>query len=275
VALVLVSLALITVYFRESSGGTLHSAQRIGVSILTPFEVAGERVSRPFRDAYGWAADLVGAKSDNERLREEVEALRKQVIQNETAAEENKRLQKMLDYIGGSRYPVGFTAVPTQVIQKPPNPYAQQILVHAGTSNGVKIYDPVVTQEGLVGIVTDVTSGTAQVRLLTDQASAVSAEVLGTGASGIIARGPSDSSTLVLNRVPKDEVVTEGDLVITSGWQSGPLTSLYPKGIPIGKVSGVSRRDVDLYTRIQVTPLVDFGSIDDVIVLTGGDAKKP
>jgi hypothetical protein len=40
-------------------------------------------------------------------------------------------------------------------------------------------------------------------------------------------------------------------------------------------VSGVSRRDVDLYTRIQVTPLVDFGSIDDVIVLTGGDAKKP
>ena len=172
-ALVLVSLALITVYFRESSGGTLHSAQRIGVSILTPFEVAGERVSRPFRDAYGWAADLVGAKSDNERLREEVESLRKQVIQNETAAEENKRLQKMLDYIGGARYPVGFTAVPTQVIQKPPNPYVQQILVHAGTSNGVKIYDPVVTQEGLVGIVTDVTSGTAQVRLLTDQASAV------------------------------------------------------------------------------------------------------
>jgi len=70
VALVLVSLALITVYFRESSGGTLHSAQRIGVSILTPFEVAGERVSRPFRDAYGWTAELVGAKSDNERLRE-------------------------------------------------------------------------------------------------------------------------------------------------------------------------------------------------------------
>ncbi|MGI8606013.1 MAG: rod shape-determining protein MreC [Gaiellaceae bacterium] len=274
-ALVLVSLALITVYFRESSDGTLHSAQRIGVSILTPFEVAGERVSRPFRDAYGWTADLVGAKSDNERLRTEVEGLRTQVIQNQTAAEENKRLQAMLNYIGGARFPEGFTAVPTQVIQKPPNPYAQQILVHAGTSNGVKLYDPVVTEEGLVGIVTDVTSGTAQVRLLTDQESAVSAEVLGTSASGIVARGPSDSSTLVLNRVPKEEVVTEGDMVITSGWQSGPLTSLYPKGIPIGKVSGVSRRDVDLYTRIQVTPLVDFGSLDDVIVLTGGDSKKP
>jgi hypothetical protein len=80
VALVLVSIALVTVYFRESEGGALHGAQRIGVSVAMPFEVAGERVARPFKDAYGWAADLFGAKSENEKLKKEVEALRSERI---------------------------------------------------------------------------------------------------------------------------------------------------------------------------------------------------
>jgi len=86
---VLVSLALITVYFRESSGGALHDAQRIGLSVLRPFEVAGERVSRPFRDAWGWASDLFDAKDENEKLRGQVEALRQELIQSRTAAQEN------------------------------------------------------------------------------------------------------------------------------------------------------------------------------------------
>ena len=55
-ALVLVSLALVTVYFRESSDGALHGTQRIGISVLAPFEIAGERVAQPFQDAYGWSA---------------------------------------------------------------------------------------------------------------------------------------------------------------------------------------------------------------------------
>ena len=271
----LVSLALITVYFRESSeDGVLHDAQRIGVSVLTPFEVAGERVSRPFRDAWGWASDLVGAKDDLERTEAEVETLRKQVIANESAAAELQVLKDQLDYIDGPAFPADYEAVTTAVIAKPPSIFAQQVTVAAGSADGVRLDDPVVTDDGLVGIVTDVTSNAAQVQLLTDQDSHVSARVLGGAGFGIVERGPSDGSTLVLNRVPKDEVVNEDDIVITSGWRVGALTSLYPRGIPIGKVSGVSRRDVDLYTRIQVTPFVDFDSLEHVIVLTGGETRE-
>jgi rod shape-determining protein MreC len=272
---VLLSLALITVYFRESSeDGVLHEAQRIGVSVLTPFEVAGERISRPFRDAWGWASDLVGAKEENAELREENEVLRQQAIQNQTAVAENAELKKELDYIEGPSFPAGYEAVPTAVIAKPPSIFAQQVTVAAGSGDGVRLDDPVVTSDGLVGIVTDVTSNAAQVQLLTDQDSHVSARILGSSGFGIVERGPSDGSTLVLNRVPKEEVVNEDDIVITSGWRVGALTSLYPRGIPIGKVSGVSRRDVDLYTRIQVTPFVDFDSLEHVIVLTGGQTRE-
>ena len=74
--LVLLSIGLITIYFRESSGGGLHQVQSAGATVLRPFEVAADRVSRPFRDAYGYFSGLFGAKSENKRLRAEVDRLR-------------------------------------------------------------------------------------------------------------------------------------------------------------------------------------------------------
>jgi rod shape-determining protein MreC len=267
IVLVLFSLALITVYFRESEEGTLHSAQRIGLSVAMPFEVAGERIARPFRDAWGWASDLIGAKEENARLKEQVEELRKQFIAEETARSENERLRDLVQFVDGPRFPDGFDGVATRVVGRPPSAYNQEVLIAAGTSAGVQRNDPVVTEDGLVGLVTEVTSNGAKVTLLTDQSSAVSAIVLEGGAAGIIRHGPSDSSALVLDRVGKGELVEEGNLVITAGWRSGDLESLYPRGIPIGTVKSVGQQDVDLYKRIQVAPLVDFASLAEVIVL--------
>jgi len=267
VVLVLVSIALVTIYFRESEGGTLHGAQRIGVSVAMPFEVAGERVARPFKDAYGWASDLFGAKSENEKLKKRVDELQQQVIANETAAQENTELKALLAYVDGPRFPEGYSAVTARVVGRPPTAYDQEIVIAAGTSEGVQRNDPVVTKEGLVGLVTDVTSDGAKVTLLTDQSSAVSAMVLKSGAAGIVRHGPSDPSVLILDRVGKDALVEDGDLIITAGWQSGKLESLYPRGIPIGTVESVGQQDVDLYKRIQIVPLVNFDSLSDVVVL--------
>jgi rod shape-determining protein MreC len=267
VALVLVSVALITVYFRESEDGTLHSTQRIGLSVAMPFEVAGERIARPFRDAWGWASDLVGAKNENENLRKEVEALRQKVIENETAVGENDRLRALLRYVDGPTFPKGFRSVSTRVVGRPPSAYNQEVLIAAGTSSGIQRNDPVVTEDGLVGLVTNVTSNGAEITLLTDQSSAVSAVVLESGAAGVVRHGPTDSSALVLDRVAKEEFVEEGNLVVTAGWRSGKLESLYPRGIPIGTVKSVGQQDVDLYKRIQVAPLVNFDSLAEVIVL--------
>jgi rod shape-determining protein MreC len=264
---VLVSIALITVYFRESEGGTLHGAQRIGVSVVMPFEVAGERVARPFRDAWGWTSDLIGAKSENKRLKKEVEKLRQEQIAGLTAAQENKRLQALLGYIDGPRFPDNYTGVATRVVGRPPTAYDQQMVIAAGSGSGIEVNDPVVSEDGLVGLVTDVTSDGAKVTLLTDQSSAVSAMVLQSGAAGVVRHGPGDPSALILDRVGKDALVQEDDLVITAGWRSGNLESLYPRGIPIGTVKSVGQQDVDLYKRIQIAPLVNFGELSDVVVL--------
>jgi rod shape-determining protein MreC len=272
-ALVLVSLALVTVYLRESSEGALHGAQRIAVSVLTPFEVAGERIARPFRDAYGWSADLFAAKGENERLRAEVETLRRQAVRNETAAHENEQLRKALNFLDGPRFPDDFRPVVTRILVQPQNLFRQEVVVAAGSSHGVRADDPVVTPEGLVGTVTEVTPDAAKVRLLTDQQAAAAAFVLETKAAGIALDGPGTDSSLVLDRVPKTEDVAAGNVVVTAGYRIGRYESLFPRGIPIGVVTSVSQRDIDSYKQIQVTPFVDFESLDEVVVLV--DGKRP
>jgi rod shape-determining protein MreC len=266
--LVLLSLALVTISFREDPDGVLHSAQRAALSALAPLEAAGERVARPFRDAWGYASGLFAAKAENERLKRELETLRQQAVENENAARENEDLRALLRFRDGPRFPAGYQGVATRVIARPPSIYSsQEVLIAAGSSDGVRVNDPVVTEDGLVGRVAEVTSNASKVTLLIDQASAVSAVVLQSGAAGIVRHGPSGGSTLVLDRVPKEELVSEGDTVITAGWQSGKLESLYPRGIPVGTVTGVGQQDVDVYKRIQVTSLVDFDSLSGVIVL--------
>jgi rod shape-determining protein MreC len=264
--LVLVSLALITLHFRESEDGPIHAAQRIGVSVLMPFEVAGERISRPFRDAWGYVSDLLDAKSENERLKEENERLRRERIANQTAERQIARLEEMATYVAGPNFPADYEAIIARVVRRPSNPFTQQIMIWAGTNNGVAKNAPVVTSDGLVGVVTTVTDTSASVTLITDQNSAVTASISESGAWGIVEAGPS-ASTLVLDQVEKDELVEKDDLVVTAGWTTRKLESLFPEGIPIGVVESVGQQDVDLYKRVQVTPFVDFDSLSEVIVL--------
>jgi rod shape-determining protein MreC len=267
IVLVLLSLALITVYFRESNGGELHSIQSTGATILRPFEVGAERVARPFRDAYGYTSGLVHAKSENAKLQRQVESLRQQVIQNESAAAENTQLKALLGYREGATFPNDFDAVAARVIARPPSIYEQQVVIAAGSRAGIRLHDSVVTGEGLVGQVTDVTSSTAKVTLLTDETSAVSAVDIHSHASGLVRHGAGAGGALILDRVTKDQVVGAGDSVVTAGWRLGKLSSIYPGGIPIGRVTSVGQTDTDLYKQIQVSPYVDFGSLDSVLVL--------
>jgi len=265
-ALVLLSIVLITIYFRESSNGGLHGVQSTGATVLRPFEVGAERIARPFRDGYGWFAGLVHAKSENSRLRAEVDKYSQLATQNANAARENADLKRQLHYAGSKVFPGDFNYVATEIISRPPSEFDQQVMVAAGSSSGIRSEDPVVTADGLVGKVTQVAHDTAQVTLLTDPKVKVSALDLATRATGILGAGQG-RGTLILDRVSKSQVVNPGDLIVTQGWRLGNLRSVYPGGIPIGVVSGASQNDLELYWQVQLHPRVDFGSLQNVLVL--------
>ena len=192
--------------------------------------------------------------------------LKKSTFKNATGLHDSIQLKKILNYEEGPTFPADYRPVNTRVLASPPSQFEQQIVVAAGSKQGIHRYDPVVTPGGLVGDVTKVFSNVARVTLLTDDQSAVGAMNLH-GASGLVRHGASPEGTLILDQVTKDQVVYRGDRVLTQGSLAGGLPSIYPRGIPIGTVTHVGQSDVGLYKDIQVSPFVDFSSLESVIVL--------
>ena len=116
---------------------------------------------------------------------------------------------------------------------------------------------------------------TAQVTLLTDEQSSVSAVDLRTRAPGMVNRERAGSDVLVLENVAKRLVVAKGDEVVTAGSERGArLKSLYPRGIPIGKVVFVTQNDTFPYKDVQIDPYVDFDSVDAIFVLVPKGSER-
>jgi rod shape-determining protein MreC len=265
--LVVLSLVLITVSFRETSGGPLHGVQNTGAAAMKPFEVAANRIARPFRDAYSWFDGLVNARSENQKLKREVRDLRQKYATSKSAQNELAVLQQLLHYESGPSFPKDYVAVNASVLSRGATDIAERIIVSAGSKQGVRENDPVVTADGLVGKVTRVTPDLARVTLLTDATSAVAALDLTTNAYGLVQHGAGGGAQLVFGRVPKDRVVRAGDLVVTAGTQLATLPDIYPKGILVGRVTSVDQNDVDIFKQIQVQPFADFSSLDSVAIL--------
>jgi rod shape-determining protein MreC len=272
--LVLASLVLISVSFRSEQSGPLGGAQSAGATALRPFAIGFERVAQPFRDAYAWGDSLLSARQEARDLRTEVRDLRQQSIQSAFALQENVYLRRLLGYLDGPRFPADYDPVAAEVIGRPAGAFTQAILIAAGSDAGVSVNDPVVDADGLVGLVTRVTPDTARVQLLTDEEAAASAIDLRTGATGIVRHARGTRETLVLDRVRKQDVVSVGNEIVTAGWRAGSLSSLYPKGIPIGRVTSVGQTDTDLFQQVQIDPYVDFGSLDAVLALIPKDRPR-
>jgi rod shape-determining protein MreC len=262
--LVVLSLILITISFRESSSGPLHGVQSAGATVLRPFEVAAERVARPFRDAYGYFAGLVHVKSENRRLKAQVNELRQRALLYEATRVQNARLREQLTFVDSPLFPSDYTAVNTRIIGY--SELDERVVIAAGRDHGIHQETPVVTSDGLVGSVTHVTGSEALVTLLTDESSAVQARDQDTGAFGVVQHGQGEGS-LIMDRVTKDKRVEEGQVIVTAGTRSKQYPSLFPAGIPIGVVISVGQSDTAPYKQIQIQPFVDFSSLDAVTAL--------
>jgi len=263
---VLLSLILITVSFRSSA---LNGVQGTAASVLRPFEVAADRVTRPFRDAVSWTRGLINAKSENAKLHRTIDDLRQQLILDEGAVQENVQLKSALNYHGPPSI-ANFHRVNAAVLVNPLNAIDQSVEIAAGSNDGVQVGNVVVAgSSGLVGTVARVSGSVARVTLLTDDQSAVTAaDLTHPSAVGVIKRAGGGSDVLILDRVSKNENVNVGDTIITAGTLGpGALPSLFPRGIPVGSVTSQSNNDINAFKNIQVSPLVDFSSLQSVIVL--------
>jgi rod shape-determining protein MreC len=265
VALVVLSLILLTAYFREAPGGGLHSLQRGFLTVVSPIQDGANKALKPVRDLFGWFGDTLHAKSQRDQLRKQVDRLQRQLIAkqaNERSYQELLKLFKLDNQISAASY----TPVTATVIAKSPNIWYSTVTIDAGAARGVRLNDPVVNGEGLVGKVTQVASDAAQVSLITDNEVGVSAMVNSSGVNGIVQPKVGDPNDLLLQYLPANSTVNPGDYVVTSGTVASGGESLFPRGIPIGQVSSIDENSP--YKAVNVHPLADLHNLDVVQILT-------
>jgi rod shape-determining protein MreC len=265
IALVLVALALITISFRSPTAGALHDVQGAGSAALRPFQIAATRVAQPFRDAYDYFSSISSTKAENAKLKRELRTVRQQAIDNRAAYIKLQQLERLLHLRQRATFPAGYDAVNAEVTSFPSGPFTHTLEIAAGSSSGVRLTSPVVSGDGLVGIVSNVEPRTAVVTLLTDPSTFVAARDIQTRVQGMVHTGPG--GTLILDQVPKQLRVKKGDALVTDGTHNARYPDLYPYGIPIGRVSSVGATDTATFLQVQVQPFANLGSPDAVAVL--------
>jgi rod shape-determining protein MreC len=273
VLLIVAALVLLSTQFSESEGGPLHSMQRAVASVFGPLEEGASRALKPARDLVNWVGETFNARGENSDLKSENSKLHAELTKAQSAEGENEQLRKLLGLDRRGTL-AGYTPVTARVIARSPTVWYSSVTVDKGSSSGVQLNDPVVNGDGLVGRVTDVTHGTSQVTLITDNRSAVSARVLPSGPEGVAEPQVGNPSSLLLDFIDKTQPIHQGQIVATAGWSNGAISSAFPPGIPIGKVSDATIGEQETYQRVHVTPFADMRGLDYVQVATGGP-KRP
>lgn len=274
VLLVVISLALLTDYFGESSSSPLHSVQRGIATVLSPVQSGASTVLSPVRDVVGYFSSTINAKSQLAKYKRENEKLTSELAASQYAAHQYEQADS-LGKLDTSYSLQSFGLETADVIGANPSLWYRTITVDKGTDDGVALNDPVVAPGGLVGNVTRVWSNGAVVSLITSPSFSVSAMIESASDSdGLIQPQAGNPSTLTLIDLPASAAngLSSNQLVVTSGI-GGPgksaIRSLYPPGIPIGKISSTNPQNSVLTSQqVQVTPLVDFQHLDMVQILT-------
>jgi len=264
--LIVGSFVLLTVTYGQSSGSV-----QSGVSaVFSPLQAVADRALKPARDLVGWFDKTFAAKGENSKLKEELASARKQAVAGQEALSENTQLRKLVEL---DRNPPlaesAYQPVTGRVIGRSPTVWNSTVTLDVGSGDGVKVDDPVVSGDGLVGKVASAQGGSSQVTLITDHESAVSAKVLPAGVQGVIRPDVGDPEDLILDFIDSTRHVHGGQDIVTSGWHAQGLASLFPPGLPVGEVTSAPIVEQEASQQVHLRPYADIANLDLVQVLTG------
>jgi rod shape-determining protein MreC len=224
---------------------------------LGPLEI-GVSIPVVRLDQIGQSVQNIGQlQSDNARLRAEVDSLTQQAVLVPELQRENALLRAEL---GFSRDNPQFHWISAHLLGFDPSNLVRAAILDQGSRSGVAKGMTVVTPSGLVGQVIEVTPNTSKILLIADVSSSVDALVQTNRAKGIV--NGSRTGRLTMTYIPQAEKIQTGDRIVTSG-----LGGIYPPGLLVGTVTDVRQNDVDLFQEAQVEPSVDFGRLEEVMII--------
>jgi len=252
---------LLGVYTWNWRTGVLDAiAERSGMDMVSwagwPLHWSREKV----QSAWSRYFYLVGLRQENDRLRSKVTELFLQLSRLHEEAAEASRLRALYSF-----HPVepwDFEGGRVVSYRFGPHAAVESILVDKGTTSGVTTNTPVITPEGVVGRVLRKSTRLSQVLLITDPNSKVAVMSRENRTQGILV-GQGPSAFLQMQYVPLNDVLEEGEVLITSG-----MDGVFPKGLPVARIQTIVRSSVSLFQTVQAVALADLRNLEEVLMIT-------
>lgn len=264
--LIVGSFVLLTLTYQGSHGF------QSGVSaVFSPVQSVADRALKPARDLVGWFDKTFDARGENSQLKSELAKARVQAVAGQEALQENAELRKLVDLDRGPALASSpYEEVTGRVIARSPTDWRSSVTIDVGSGDGVKVDDPVISGDGLVGRISSAGPGSSQVMLLTDHASAITAKVVPPGVQGVIKPEVGNPEDLILDFIDSTTEVHGGQTVVTLGQRAQDLASHFPPGLPLGEVTKAPIVEQEASQQVEVRPFADLRNLDLVQVLTGG-----
>lgn len=270
IVIVLLALAVPFWFLRASMRDPTEVAgpDKIVVRIAAPIQGVAATFARGISDVWGDYVYLVDVKENNAELSSDNAQLRDRVRALEALEQENARLRRLLDLKGSIKADV----LSARVIGKNTNEFFRVMRVTLDRDIGdVGPNLPVIASDGVVGTTLKGAGNTVDVRLVVDAGSGVDAVVQRTGARGFVRGTGNDRKYEIdVEYMQRTDEVDVGDLLVTSG-----VGRRFPKGIPVGRVIEVVRRDFGIYQRVVAAPTVDFSRLEEVLIVTTPPPEEP
>lgn len=266
VVLLVVAVGLFALGVREGDSGPLHAVRGVFQTVASPVRIAGSFVSSPIGGLGNVIGNLTADSATLSELRDENESLKAEVARLSEYQSDAETLGGLLQL----RDTYKLTSTAARVISQSVDSWSSTITIDKGSSSGFAVGMAVTSANGVIGQISECGPTTSVVRLITDENSGVSAKVqpaqTGSAQPASEPQGQlvgSPDGTLRLTLVRTDQQVSVGDMVVTSG-----LGGTYPKGLPIGTVSNVTKTSGALYYDITVEALSSAGNLEEVLVIT-------
>ena len=251
-------IASVNLYSRKYQSNDISFFNSFLIEFIAPLQRGSTNVKDTVVNFFNHYVFIVETSKTNAKLKKEIEQLKDDVFKLEQIKKENSRLKELLKF--GEE--IKRQKLLAQVIGWDAKGSFKILRINKGSNSGIKVNSPVITSQGVVGHIYQVTPNYSDVLTILDQNNKVDAIVDRTRSHGIL-EGLS-GNLLKMKYVVRNEPVEEGDLIITAG-----LGDLYPKGIKVGKIQTIKKRSYDITQYIEVEPFVNFNKLEEVIVLLG------
>lgn len=254
--LVLFTLVLLSSQSRSADRRNVGIIGQAILTILLPVQAGMVRIADGISGMWERFTEIGRLRVENARLRAQVEALNREVARLREQAAAAQRLERLLDL----RAQVSYNGLAGRVIGRDPSRWFSTVVIDRGSRDGVTRNAPVVTPEGVVGRVIEVTPFASRVLLIVDARSAVGVLVQRSRDAAVVeGQGTDRLHLLYLSRAAQVEAE---DLLVTSG-----LGGVFPRGLLVGRIMSVKREEGALLQEAEVEPAAQLGRLEEVLIL--------